>query len=193
MYKASFVRPLSARLYGTLILAILLSVVPDSFGQQETGSSSQSTTAPGSASPGMFSSSDAGPSALPTLFADETGSQAQPPQRRRYGRPNYTDSSHNGDGSNRWTFAAGAGFTAPVGITHKYLTPSYDLQLAGGRNFNKTYGLLLGFDFHNFGMQQQALNNQLAVYQAYDPSAGFTSLSGSSHVWSFSLDPIINY
>jgi hypothetical protein len=36
----------------------------------------------------------------------------------------------------------GADFTAPVGIRHKYLTPSYYLQVTGGRNFNKAYGLL---------------------------------------------------
>jgi len=35
-----------------------------------------------------------------------------------------------------------ADFTAPVGIRHKYLTPSYYLQETGGRNFNKTYSLL---------------------------------------------------
>jgi hypothetical protein len=34
IYKASFVRPLSARLYGTLILAILSRAVPDSFGHK---------------------------------------------------------------------------------------------------------------------------------------------------------------
>jgi hypothetical protein len=118
----------------------------------------------------------------------------QPPPRRRYGRrPVYNDSTHNADGSNKYTFAVGGGFTLPVGITHKDLTTSWNIQASGGRNFNKTYGLLLEFDYANFGLQGNTIANQKALYQFIDPVDNFTGLDGKSHVWSFTLDPIINY
>jgi hypothetical protein len=120
MHKATSIRPLSALLCGTPILTILVSVVPDSFGQQLTGSSSLSSAAPGSVSfqPVTYnSSSNAGPSSLVSLFADsEASGQEQSSQYGQYGHRRYTDSSHNADGSDRWTLAAGAGFTVPVGI-----------------------------------------------------------------------------
>ena len=63
---------------------------------------------------------------------------SQPPPRRRYGRPNYSDSHSNPDGSPKYTFIVGGGVSLPVGITHKYDTESWGLQVGGGRNFNKT-------------------------------------------------------
>lgn len=195
MYLGFTADRLSTSLTRSVALAIFVAAACKSQAQQ-TGTATATPAVlfeTGAAQPeAAFSSSIATDSSVAPLASFGGGSNNQPPPRR-YGRPSYNDSTHNPDGSNKWTFAAGAGFTAPVGITHKYLGPSYDLQLGGGRNFNKTYGLLLEFDFHNFGMPEQALNNQLAVYQAYDPSAGYTSLSGTSHVWSFTLDPIIHY
>ena len=49
-----------------------------------------------------------------------TGSEdTQPPPRRHYGRrPTYSDSTHNADGSNKWAFVVGGGFTLPVGASH---------------------------------------------------------------------------
>jgi hypothetical protein len=118
----------------------------------------------------------------------------QPPPRRRYSRrPNYNDRTHNPDGSNKWTFAVGGGFTLPVGITHKDLTPSWKIQAGGGRNFNKTFGLLVQFDYDNFGLQGSTIRNQKALYEFIDPVDSFTGLDGYSHVWSFTLDPIVNY
>jgi hypothetical protein len=53
------------------------------------------------------------------------------------------------------------------------------------------------FDYDHFGFQTGTLNNLLAIYnelgatdQNGDP---LTVLGGTSHVWSFTLDPIINY
>ena len=67
----------------------------------------------------------------------------QPPPRRPYShRPNYNDSTHNPDGSNKCTFLIGGGFTLPVGGTHGYLTPSYAFQGGGGRTFNKKLAVL---------------------------------------------------
>ena len=114
----------------------------------------------------------------------------QPPPRRRYGRPRYNDSSHNPDGSNKYTFIAGVGFTLPTGNLHKYNSPSYSFQVGAGRNFNKNLGVLVQFDWDNFGLQGSNVNNELALYNL--AGAGLDSLSGSTHIWSFTLDPVYN-
>jgi len=125
----------------------------------------------------------------------------QPPPRRKYSRPNYNDSRTNSDGSAKYTFFVGGGFTLPVGGTHNYLATSYNVQAGAGRNFNKTYGVQVQFDWDNFGFQTATLNNQLAIYnglctpqqQAAGNCSPFTQLGGNSHDWSFSLNPIINF
>ena len=129
----------------------------------------------------------------------------QPPPRRRYGRPNYSSGNTNKDGSEKYTFLGGMGMTSPIGNTHKYETTSYAFQGGGGRNFNKTVGVLLQFDYNHFGLQQATLNNQLYVYNyctAADVAAelcspqgevsaanGISQLVGNNHVWSFTLNP----
>ncbi len=52
----------------------------------------------------------------------------QPPPRRRYGRPNYSDSHTNPDGSSKYTFMVGAGFVTPIQDTGNYLTTSLVLS-----------------------------------------------------------------
>jgi hypothetical protein len=116
----------------------------------------------------------------------------QPPPRRPYSRPNYNDSRTNADGSAKYTFFVGGGFTLPVGGSHSYLSTSYDIQAGAGRNFNKTFGVQVEFDWANFGFQTAALNNQLAIYNSPPLFANFTQLGGTSHIWSFTLDPIMN-
>src|ERR1700730_16100992 len=117
----------------------------------------------------------------------------QPPPRRRYGRPNYNDSRTNSDGSAKYTFLVGGGFTLPVGGSHSYLTTSYNIQAGAGRNFNKTFGVQVEFDWANFGFQTATLNNQLAIYNGPFFQYGLPQLGGSSHIWSFTLDPIMNF
>jgi hypothetical protein len=121
----------------------------------------------------------------------------QPPPRRRYGRPNYSDSHTNTDGSARYNFYVGGGFTLPVGDSHSYLAPSYNIQAGVGRNFNKTFGVNAEFDYSNFGFQTRTLNNLLSIYDslgAVDQNGNpLTVLGGNSHIWSFTLDPIMNY
>jgi hypothetical protein len=121
----------------------------------------------------------------------------QPPPRRRYGRPSYASGNSNADGSPKYTFLAGMGLASPIGITHKYETPSYDLQFGGGRNFNKYVGLLAQFDYDHFGLQGATLANETYVYNYYcTPLAQaqglctlITNLDGNNHVWSFTLNP----
>jgi hypothetical protein len=115
----------------------------------------------------------------------------QPPPRRKYSKPNYADSHTNSDGSAKYTFFVGGGFTLPVGGTHNYATTSWKVQAGGGRNFNKTFGVMLQFDYDKFGMQTNTLNNQLAIYNAL--GAGLSQLGGNVHDWSFTLNPVANF
>ncbi len=140
------------------------------------------------------SSTDASPAAEYFDFHNEA---TQPPPRRRYRRPNYTDGHTNPDGSGKYTFMAGGGFVLPTGGTHNYASPGWTFQVGGGRNFNKTFGVLVQFDYAKFGIQSRTLNNQLALYNslgATDQSGNsLTQLNGFIHDWSFSLDPIVNF
>jgi len=139
-----------------------------------------------------------------SLAANPASANPAPQPPPRYGRrPVYADSSHNADGSSKYTFMAGVGLTVPVGGTHAYLTPSYAFQFGGGRNFNKKFALLAQFDWHNFGFQNSTLNDQEALYNleidAYNlanpsnPVSPLTQVGGTSHVWSFTLDPMYTY
>ena len=124
--------------------------------------------------------------------------EGQPPPRRRYGRPNYSDSHTNPDGSKKYTFMVGGGFTLPTGGTHNYATPDWKIQVGAGRNFNRTLGVMLQFDYDKMGMQTSTLNNQLDLYntlcaESPDCTAPLNQLGGSVHDWSFSLDPVLNY
>jgi hypothetical protein len=125
-----------------------------------------------------------------------SNSADQPPPRRKYSRPNYSDSRTNADGSEKYTIFVGGGFTLPVGGSHNYLSTSWDLQAGAGRNFNKTFGVNVQFDWANFGFQTATLNKQLAIYNALNAQAGFpllTQLGGTSHIWSFTIGPIANF
>lgn len=119
----------------------------------------------------------------------------QPPPRRRYGRPNYHDSRTNPDGSSKYTFVVGAGLTMPVGNTHKHLIPSYSFKVGAGRNFSKKLGLLAEFNYDNFGFQGSTVNTQRILYNSLGATdqngSPLSQLGGSSHVWSFSLNPIV--
>ena len=125
---------------------------------------------------------------------DLSGGAGQPPPRRRYGKPNYSDSHTNADGSAKYTFFVGGGFTLPVGGSHSYLSTSYDFQAGAGRNFNKTFGVNVQFDWANFGFQTATLNKQLAIYNSTCVGGcGLTQLGGTSHDWSFTIGPIANF
>jgi hypothetical protein len=131
-------------------------------------------------------------------------SDALQPPPRRYGRPNYSDSHSNADGSSKYFFLGGGGLSLPLGDTHFYDTPSYGFQVGGGRNFNKNVGVGLQFDYDHFGLQGATLANQEYIYNyctAADVQAGLcspagagaaaivSSLDGNNHVWSFTVNP----
>lgn len=126
-----------------------------------------------------------------------SGREDQPPPRRTYHRrPNYNDKTHNSDGSNKYAFEVGGGFTLPVGGTHNYYTTSWAFQAGGGRNFNKNFGVMLDFNWSNSGMQTNTLNKQLALYNSLGATdqngSPLSQLGGYGHVWSFAIDPIYN-
>jgi hypothetical protein len=164
---------------------------------------SPDATLNGSSSSSLSSNSDAlanDPASLGSSF-DVT----QPPPRRRYGRPNYADSHTNADGSSKFAFMAGAGLVSPVQNTGIYLTPSWVFQVGAGRNFSKKFGVMFQFDWNNFGFQNQTVANQIKLYNAQiaaynatpagilNPATPFSQIGGSSHVWSFSLDPTFTF
>jgi hypothetical protein len=153
-------------------------------------------------SPGnSFSSSSDDTIGNPAAFfgdaATPAGDSLQPPPRRRYGRPRYNDSSHNADGSNKYTFEGGAGFTLATGGTHNYYKPSYKFQVGGGRNFSNKFAVLAQFDWDNFGVQTNTLNNLLPIYQSLCGSGctgtPITQIGGNGHIWSFTVNPMYTF
>ena len=120
---------------------------------------------------------------------------SQPPPRRGYGRPNYSDSHTNPDGSSKYAFMAGGGAAIPVQDTANYLTTSYTFQVGAGRNFSNNVGVLLQFDYDHFGFTGSTLTNQQNLYNS-SAVCGYTcvtGLGGSTHVWSFTLDPTFTF
>ena len=114
----------------------------------------------------------------------------QPPPRRRYGRPRYSDSHTNPDGSNKFAFMAGVGAGFPIGNTHKYQTPGWGIQAGVGRNFSQSVGVMVQFDYDHFGLQNSAITNQRNLYNfGVTPSNQLTQLDANNHIWSFTLDP----
>ncbi|MGD0444615.1 MAG: hypothetical protein ABSA39_11835 [Edaphobacter sp.] len=122
-----------------------------------------------------------------------SSSEDQPPPRRKYSRPNYNDSRTNSDGSEKYTFFGGGGFTLPVGGSHSYLATSWGIQAGAGRNFNKKFGVNVQFDWANFGFQTATLNSLIAIYNSPMVGGDFPQIGGTSHIWSFTVDPIYNF
>lgn len=145
------------------------------------------------ADPARSYSSSAGAEETASAEGMSFGGEAipQPPPRHYGPLPVSADSSRNADGSDKYTFYAGAGFTVPVGGTANYLTPSYSIQVGAGRNFNRKFGLMTEFDWDNFGIQGSTLNKQHTLYNSL--GAELPTLNGYDHVWSFSLDPTYTF
>lgn len=122
---------------------------------------------------------------------------AQPPPRRRYGRPRYSDRTHNADGSSKLAFVLGGGFTVPTGSTGRDLTLSYRFQGGAGINFSKKFGIIAQFDYDHFGLPGSVITAQQAVYQGLqipDPVNGgsldVSGLDANAHIYSLTLNPI---
>jgi hypothetical protein len=105
-------------------------------------------------------------------------------QRRRYGRPRYRGANTNQDGSSKYIFYGGVGLTQPVGNTFHYLTPSWGVQVGGGLQFNKKFAVPVEFDWDHFGFAGETITNQNTLFG----TTGY-GLDGTSHIWSFSVNP----
>jgi hypothetical protein len=151
------------------------------------------------------SSSDATPSYAKLDLDSAALGSSQPPPRRTYGKPNYSGGNTNPDGSSKYFGFGGGGLGLPIGITHKYETESWGFQGGAGRNFNKTIGVDVEFNYDHFGLQGATLNNQNYIYNyctVADVTVGLCSpagptaagsgaqIDGNNHVWSFTLNPI---
>ena len=150
-------------------------------------------------SPSSFSSSSSSSSATADLPADPSATSSDlqpPPRRRRYGRPNYSDKYRNADGSNRLAFVVGGGFNVPVGsASSNYLNTGYRFEGGAGVNMNRKLGVLAQFDYDHFGIPGGVLQNQANLYNDLDGTGTnpYTGLGGSSHIWSFTLNPTFNF
>lgn len=134
---------------------------------------------------------------LPSLNAQYGGGH------RRYGRPRYRGGNTNADGSPKYDFFVGGGFAMPTGNQFKYATTSWGFGGGGGRMFNANFGVNLEFNYDKFGMSAATLSNQENLYNNYIYQycgAGndcsnvslLSGLNGTNHVWSFTLDPVVN-
>ena len=170
---------------GTLLQAQQLPSAQAAFTTPLTNFASASANDYFSSSGSSSSSSSSSESAVDRLAFDSAAlNSLQPPPRRRYGRPRYSDSHTNPDGSPKFAFVVGAGLAAPIGNTHKYETPNFAVEVGAGRNFSQSFGILIQFDYNKFGLQGATLANQDYLYgtQGY-------GLDGNNHVWDFTVDP----
>lgn len=149
-----------------------------------------STDEPGvSSSAAQTAATDLALNTSPFHFVD-----AQYGGRRRYGKPRYRGGNSNADGSQKYTFFAGAGATVPFTTNSNYLSTSYGFQVGAGRNFNQHVGVNLQFDWDKFGFTGQTIATQYGLYSQLfnDPQGSLSYLDGNSHIWSFTLNPIYN-
>jgi len=86
-------------------------------------------------------------------------------------------------------FLGGVGWTQPIGNTYHYLTPSYGLQFGGGRQWSNKFALPIQFDFDHFGFNGRTITNQSYLYFGEEGQG----LDGSSHTWSFTVDPTYTF
>jgi Outer membrane protein beta-barrel domain len=132
-------------------------------------------------------------------FAFRTGADQPPPHRTYSRRTNYSDKTHNADGSNKYTFAAGGGFDVPAGSSAEELGVSWRFQAAGGYNFNKKFGVLLEYDYDKFSLTGGNLNRQYLRYVSLGLKdqngrpVSFAGLDGNAHVWSITLNPMYTF
>jgi len=155
----------------------------------------------GYSSSSSSSSDDTAQPADPANLFDSTVTGLQPPPRRRYGRPRYNDSSHNSDGSSKWTGEVGIGFELPTGDTYHYYNTGWAFSGGFGRRFNKKFAVLGQFDYDHFGLNGQTIGNQQDIYnygctpqlEAEGECTIVTNLDGNNHVWSFTVDPTYNF
>lgn len=150
---------------------------------------------------GYSSSAGAAETASAESFSFNSSEAAQPPpRRRRYGRPNYNDRWHNQDGSGKLAVNVGVGLNIPVGSdSTNFLKTSYRFQAGVGYNLSRKFGIMLQFDWDNFGLPANLITSQRNLYQnagfVYSDGSqvDFTGMDGHTRIWSFTLNPTFNF
>ena len=87
---------------------------------------------------------------------------------------------------------AGVGVAIPVGSTTDVNSTGYSFLVGGGYNFNKHFGAMIEYRFDDLGIQDSVLNQIAAAATAAGDDLS-NGLSGNTHVWSFSLNPVYNF
>lgn len=132
-------------------------------------------------------------------FAKTEDAAQPPPRRRRYGRPNYNDRMHNGDGSNKFAAVVGAGFNIPSGDSGNYLNTSWRFQGGVGYNASRKFGVMAQFDWDNFGLPGNVITQQYNLYTAQqyvdsnNQPIDFSGIDGHTHIWSLTLNPTFTF
>ena len=112
--------------------------------------------------------------------------------RSRYGHPRYRGGNTNADGSEKYTFFAGVGLSAPTRDGNSdYLIEGYGFQVGAGRNFSKKVGMNLQFDYNHFGFTGSTIAGQSYLYFA--DLSNSNGLDGNSHIWSLTLNPTYTF
>ncbi len=86
---------------------------------------------------------------------------------------------------------AGVGFSAPLGSTTNTNKTGYNFLVGGGYNFNKHLGAMIEYRFEDLGVSDSVLNQIAAAATAAGEDIS-NGLTGNTHVWSFTFDPVYN-
>jgi hypothetical protein len=103
--------------------------------------------------------------------------QDQYPNQGGYNGRRYTTRSTNSL-VDHLAIELGAGFNVPSGNTTTWQNVGYSINLGGGWNFNKHFGVLAEYSFNRSNIPINTLTN-------------IGEPQGNVHVWSLTLDPII--
>jgi hypothetical protein len=128
------------------------------------------------------SSQDAGMFLNSSETAEGSGLPAAPSPASSASGGQY-DNSAGSQGGHSWkdklAFEAGGGFNIPNSDTSPYMNLGYNLTLGGGLHFSHGVALLAEYQFINDGLPRTVV-----------AEAGANS--GNVHLWSFTLDPVID-
>ncbi|MDE1163083.1 MAG: hypothetical protein PW792_14255 [Acidobacteriaceae bacterium] len=140
-----------------------------------------------SAEEATFSSSSADNEVAANIHSDFLPGMNAMQYGSRTGRPRYRGSNRNTDGTPRWGFFAGVGFTAPITDESNFLKTSWAFQAGVTRNFTSKLAVDLQFDYDNFGQTGNSLNAYSYSFTG-DPTNGY-GIDGNTHIWSFTVNP----
>ena len=118
----------------------------------------------------------------------------QPPYHHRtYGHSRYQDRWHNADGSSKIAFVIGAGADVPTGKTADAYTENFAMNVGAGINFNRNFGVLGEFGYYRMGIAGRVLDTIYTdLINSGVPSSQLAGFDGNAHLYSLSLDPIVN-